>query len=239
MVAWFRLPSGATANDYNFIQISDNSASGGYHRLSNHATAAVVLGFISGDNFPHTSGLATTLDDEWHMILCTTRVTGGTWTTDVTVDRDTPTALAKAPNAGEFDRMSIGYEGDLSPADEMIGSVAHVAFGRTYLNANRILDLAAGRNVLDVVGSGVDHYWPMTRETIKGHLNFDVVGGRTLRLTQADNTSSTANLFDFRGSKPCPVRAPSLVIRRPAGFVAAAPPASTHPGWSQSRGGWF
>lgn len=223
VMAWFRIPSGASTNDYNFVQLSDASASNGYIRLGGDSTVnSKINHYVYGSKVGWTSA-ATLYDSEWHFALGTARLEGAQWVMWTELDKDDGTdSYEGSPQASrEFDRLSIGYEGDSSPSDEMLGGLAHVALGRRHVSASETLRLASGQNPLDVLGSKVEHYWPMTRETIRGHLNFDVVGGKTLRLTQADNPSSTANLFDFRGSKPCPVRPPALLLRKPLAFTVA------------------
>lgn len=240
MMCWFRLPSGSGTNDDNFMQISDSSLTSRYHRISHNFDEDNFAGFWTGRNVDPVHPSSKTLrSGDWHLGMYKARWTGSTWHHSLVTNKDAPTTSTKTANTTfTFDRMGIGWEGDSSPADELEGSIAHCAIGRSFPSDEQVRRLASGQNPLDVLGSWIDHYWPMTRETIKGHLNFDVVGGKTLRLTQEDNASVTTNLFDFRGSKPCPVRAPSLVIRRPLGFVAAAVGA-TNPGYYQSIGGWF
>jgi hypothetical protein len=209
-------------NDYNFMQLSDSGDGGGYHRLAGSSGGEGNFNFyFHGAQVNHNHG-SSLYNGEWNSIVGGVQLVGANWDAVSTTNKDDytgPYTLSVDPTV-VFDRMSIGYEGDNTPGDEMIGSVAHVAFGRGYPSQDQARRIGAGQNPIDVFGSQVEHYWPMTRETIRGHLNFDVVGGKHLRLTQADNPSVTTNLFDFRGSQPCPVRAPAIVVRRP---LAIAP----------------
>lgn len=182
MAGWVKSPSTAPASPpaQTVLFIGSNAFSDRYYQLGIRNSTGLARGVVRSGNITETVG-PNVLDDQWHHLVTTIEVTGGSSTIRIYVDgelkkTDVRTDTAPTP----INDVEIGRLGRSNPADFFTGLIDDVQLYDEVLDADQIASLFnhPGLTVpqleLDTDDDGMPDYWEIANGTLPAVDDADV-----------------------------------------------------------------